>query len=140
MSVSGPIIIIEDDVDDQQILNESLLDLGVKNLVLFFDNCIDVYEYLLETHDKPFLILSDVNLPVMTGSELKRRINENESLRKKAIPFIFFTTTANAKAVEEAYEMMVQGYFEKETSLRSLKITLKTIVDYWKLCKHPNNM
>ena len=101
---------------------------------------MDVYKYLLETADKPFLILSDVNLPVMTGPELKKRINENERLRKKAIPFIFFTTTANAKAVEEAYEMMVQGYFEKESSLKSLKITLKTIVDYWKLCKHPNNI
>ncbi|MES2647466.1 MAG: response regulator [Bacteroidota bacterium] len=140
MSVSGPIIIIEDDLDDQQILQETLLELGVNNVICFFDNCIDVYQYLLVTHDKPFLILSDVNLPVMTGSELKQRINENEELRKKAIPFIFFTTTANAKAVEKAYDMMVQGYFEKDSDLKSLKATLGTIIAYWKLCKHPNNM
>ena len=74
----------------------------------------------------------------MSGTELKARINKNEYLRKKSIPFIFFTTSADTKAVEQAYEMMVQGYFEKEFSMDSMRSTLKIIIDYWKLCKHPN--
>jgi hypothetical protein len=35
--------------------------------------------------------------------------------------------------------MMVQGYFEKPQSLSEIKETIKLIIDYWKLCKHPNS-
>ena len=38
MSVSGPILIVEDDKDDQFITLEALRELGVKNQVLFFEN------------------------------------------------------------------------------------------------------
>ena len=139
MSVSRPIIIIEDDLDDQQILDEAFQELEIKNPLMYFDKCAEVFEYLLNTADKPFLILCDVNLPAMNGMELKKEINKNEILRKKAIPFVFFTTTANSTAVDQAYEMMVQGYFEKGSNMTSLVLKLKIIIDYWKLCKHPNN-
>src|SRR5215218_5798263 len=138
MSVAGPIIIIEDDPDDQQIISETIQGLHIVNATKFFINCEDVYNYLLSTPDKPFIILSDVNLPLMSGTELKARINKNDYLRKKSIPFIFFTTSSDTKTIDHAYEMMVQGYFEKEYSMETMRSTLKTIIEYWKLCKHPN--
>ena len=60
-------------------------------------------------------------------------------LRKKSIPFVFFSTAANKQEIERAYEMMVQGYFKKKNSMDGIKSTLKIIMDYWTLCKHPNN-
>jgi hypothetical protein len=33
----------------------------------------------------------------------------------------------------------VQGFFKKEDSIHQLKRTLTLIINYWKLCKHPNS-
>jgi CheY-like chemotaxis protein len=74
----------------------------------------------------------------MDGLELRKEINENEFLRKKSIPFIFLTTTSNRTVIEQAYEMMVQGYFVKPNSIQEIKETIKMIIDYWKVCRHPN--
>lgn len=140
MSRRGPIVVIEDDADDREILQEVFESLGVKNELKFFGDGETVIDYLLATEDKPFIILTDVNLPRLRGTELRRRINENEELRRKSIPFIFLTTSADPKAVRDAYDQMVQGFFQKEHNFEQVKQTVKLIVDYWTVCRHPNNM
>ncbi len=64
---------------------------------------------------------------------------EDEFLRKKSIPFVFYSTSARKESVVKAYDMMVQGFFEKPQSLIEIKTTIKLIMDYWKLCKHPKS-
>jgi CheY-like chemotaxis protein len=135
----GPIIIAEDDFDDQEILKETLEDISLKNKLIFFDNGNDVLDYLRTTKDQPFLIISDVNLLKMNGLELRRQINQDEVLRKKSIPFIFLTTSANQVAVDEAYDMMVQGFFQKEHNYKKVGEMIRMIIDYWRICKHPNS-
>jgi CheY-like chemotaxis protein len=138
-SRSGPIIIIDDDIDDQDILKEAIVEIGIRNEVKCFTDSNEALYYLIDTTDKPFLIICDLNIPVMDGLELRRKINESDRTRKKSIPFIFFTTFPARAAIEEAYEMMVQGYFKKPNSIQEIKETLKTIVNYWLICLHPNN-
>ncbi|MGN6165457.1 MAG: response regulator [Flavisolibacter sp.] len=139
MSRKGPIIIIEDDLDDQDILREVFQELKIMNPLKFFLTCAGGLDYLITTKDQPFLIISDVNLPVMSGLEMRKKINDNERLRKKSIPFIFLSTSATQQSIEMAYEMMVQGYFEKPTSMKELKSTIQMIVQYWQVCRHPNS-
>jgi CheY-like chemotaxis protein len=136
---SGPILLIEDDVDDQEFITDALGLLGVKNSVEIFDNGQKALDFLLTTDLQPFLILSDVNLPIMNGLQLKLEIQQNEFLRSKAIPFIFLSTSADKKAVHEAFELNVQGFFVKENTYDGIQNQLKQIVDYWKSCRHPNS-
>lgn len=137
-SRNGPIIIIEDDPDDQEMLRLVLDELQVPNEVKVFNNCPDALNYLMDTPDKPFLIISDINLPTMSGLEMRRRITDSARLRKKSIPFVFLSTSSKQESVEIAYEMMVQGYFPKPNSLAELKEMMRMIVGYWKVCRHPN--
>ena len=80
MSKQGPILIIEDDRDDQHLLTEVFTTLNIKNELKFFENGNTALHYLQTTLDQPFIILSDVNLPGMSGPELKRSINEDDYL------------------------------------------------------------
>jgi CheY-like chemotaxis protein len=139
MVLEGPLIIIEDDDDDQQFIKDAFIDLGYESQLKFFYDADSVISYLKSTTDKPFLIISDFNLSGMNGYELKKRINDDEQLRKKAIPFIFYTTSDQKYALDKVYEMMVQGFFVKENNMAGIKSTIKVIIDYWKLCKHPNS-
>jgi CheY-like chemotaxis protein len=133
------IIIIEDDLDDENFLREILIELGYQNQLKFFNDGKAALSFLKTTTDKLFLIICDVNLPGMSGTDLKKKINADPHLRKKSIFFIFYTTSADKLAIEQAYEMTVQGYFVKENSIPEIKLTLKVIIDYWKHCKHPNS-
>jgi CheY-like chemotaxis protein len=139
MSVNGPIIIIEDDEDDREFYSETLNSLQIENEVIFFPEAEKAYQFLEVTPLKPFVILSDINLPGMSGIEFKKRIQENPFLRSKSIPFIFLTTSSDKNSVAIAYGMMVQGYFIKPNSVLELSSLLAQIIGYWKICKHPNS-
>lgn len=139
MSKRGPIIIAEDDIDEREILIQAFNSMGVRNEIKFFDHGQLVLDYLSNTTDKPFIILCDINLPVMNGIELREAIDQNEILRRKSIPFIFLTTYSSPESVNKAYEMTVQGFFIKENTIQAIVQSLQCIVEYWSKCRHPNN-
>jgi CheY-like chemotaxis protein len=139
MAKTGPIIIVEDDQEDQEVIAEVLRSIGVTNSLNFFDNGKLALEYLLETTDRPFIIICDINMPIMNGLELRDEINKNEYLTRKSTPFIFYTTHAEKHAVERAYLMSVQGFFQKPSTITEMQELLQQITSYWMSCHHPNN-
>ncbi len=139
MFTKGPILSIEDDPDDQFLIKTILTEFGIDNELLFFENGKVALEFLLETPKQPFLILCDVNMPLMNGIELHKAIADNDFLRKKAIPFVFLTTAANASLVNQAYFQSVQGFYQKASTYEGLRKQLQSILDYWQGCLHPNS-
>jgi CheY-like chemotaxis protein len=136
---SGPIIVIDNDVDDQEVFEDVLKSLGVSNELVLLDNCNDALNYLKTTADQPFVIFCDVNMPGLSGIEFKRRIDDDQQLRRKSIPFVFYSTSVDQKTVNEAYtQMTVQGFFQKKNSIEEIKDAIRLILDYWSECKHPN--
>jgi CheY-like chemotaxis protein len=138
MNKSGPIIVIEDDEDDQDLLVEIFKRLGYTNEVIYFLDSKKALEYLNDSTVQPFLILSDINMPQMTGFELRNKIFTNEQLQTKCIPYLFFTTAASKQAVVDAYAMSVQGFFLKPDKMEALESTIRKIVEYWKECIAPS--
>jgi CheY-like chemotaxis protein len=138
MNKTGPIIIIEDDQDDQSFLSEVFQELGYKNKVVFFGDGEEALAYLTDTSIEPFIIFSDINMPRLNGMELRQKVHENEDLRIKSIPYLFFSTSAEQQHVIDAYSKSVQGFFVKPSSYPELKETIRTIVDYWNKCVSPN--
>jgi CheY-like chemotaxis protein len=138
MDKSGPIIVIEDDMDDQAVLVEIFNKLGYVNKIVYFVDGNEALAYLNQTDVQPFLILSDINMPKINGFELRNKVFTNEQLQTKCIPYLFFTTGANKKSVIDAYAMSVQGFFLKPSSIQKLENTIKKIVEYWQECIAPS--
>jgi CheY-like chemotaxis protein len=138
MNKAGPIIVIEDDIDDQAILIEIFDELGYENKIIYFQDGNKALEYLNDTEVQPFLILSDINMPRINGFELRSKVFTNEQLQTKCIPYLFFTTSGTKKSVIDAYAMSVQGFFIKPNSMEKLKDTIRKIVEYWKECIAPS--
>lgn len=135
----GPVIIIEDDPDDQEIYAEALRTIGIPNEVRFMANGRQALDYLLTTEEQPFVILSDINMPGMTGLELKKHIQDDPYLCTKGIPFIFISTNSSNVSVRHAHALGVQGYFEKPNNMKEIKDMLSTLFAYWQRCRHINN-
>jgi len=139
MSNKGNILLIEDDADDIFVFKELITVLGMKNNVITFNETNDALEYLDQTTDDIFIIFSDINIPKRNGLQFKHDIDSNPTLRRKSIPFIFYSTTANKDAVAEAFETLtVQGFFKKGNDFENAKEQLSTIMKYWESCEHPN--
>jgi CheY-like chemotaxis protein len=139
MAGKGPIILIEDDRDDEELFREVLEELGITNKLIYFNNCIEAFDYLKSTTENPLIIISDVNLPKQSGIEFKRQIDEDPQLRSKSIPFVFLSTSTDKRFVDTAFkEMTVQGYFLKPSSFIELKRVVQLMFDYWQTSKHPN--
>jgi CheY-like chemotaxis protein len=138
MNKDGPIIIIEDDMEDQEILTEIFQELHYKNEIVFFADGEIALAYLTSTEVEPFIIFSDINMPKLSGMQLREKIHENEDLRIKSIPYLFFSTSSEQKHVVDAYSKSIQGFFVKPSSYDAIKNTIQTIVNYWTLCVSPN--
>lgn len=139
MNKNGPVIIIEDDEDDQEILQEVFKKLNYPNELIFFFDGQEALIYLNKPTTLPFIILSDINMPKLNGFELRTKLKTDAELAIKCIPYLFFSTALNQKAVIDAYSMSVQGFFVKQSSMAELEKTISVIMEYWKRCAAPNN-
>jgi CheY-like chemotaxis protein len=141
MSKNGNILIVEDDMDDKELLEDLILDLGIANNIIWKPNGAEAFTYLCTTTSPMFIIFSDINMPIMNGMELKRKIDADPELRRKSIPFIFYSTAASREAVNEAYtELTIQGFFIKSNDCNKMKSIVNNIIEYWKNCIHPNTV
>ena len=128
----NPIVIIEDNMEDCQFLTEALNVVGVQNPLRCFDNAIAALEYLRSTEETPFLIISDINMPLMDGLQLKRSINADKKLGEMKIPFIFLTTLPPSFYNKEVEKLSVQGHFKKPLKFDELIHIVRSIIDSWK--------
>jgi len=140
MPNTGPIVLVDDDEEDQLFFKEALARLDIKNELVICRNGIEALNYLNVTSQQPFLILCDINMPKMNGLQLRAEIIQSDYLRKKSIPFVFHSTAATERDVNKAYDLTVQGYFQKTSSFEKLVTLVKMLTDYWRECKHPNSI
>lgn len=141
MSKTGPIILIEDDIDDEEIFREALIEIGVKNELICFSSTPEAFGYLKTMTGQPFLIFCDINLPKQSGLDFKKQVDDDPQLRRKSIPFLFNSTSIDKSAVTEAYtQLAIQGYFRKQAQYSDVLASLRTIVEYWRWCEHPSNL
>ena len=137
MNKTGPFIIIEDDLDDQEMLTTVFKELKYTNELIFFKDGEDALDYLVNCNVEPFIIFSDINMPKLDGMKLREKVHNNEDLRLKSIPYLFFTTTAEQRHVIDAYSKSIQGFFIKPNTYKKLKKIISTIVEYWQECESP---
>lgn len=139
MNRTGPVIIIEDDLDDEEILQSVFNKLNYPNKIIFFSDGQEALDYLNRTDIIPFLILSDINMPKLDGFALRDKVKTDAALQIKCIPYLFFSTALSQRMVIDAYSKSVQGFFVKESSMSELEKTIQIIMEYWMRCASPNN-
>ena len=139
MSLKGPILLIEDDPNDAEVITAAISDIGIPNPVKIMPTTKEAYDYLSTTQERPFVIICDIRMPVTDGLAFRRSIQENDYLRHKSIPFLFLTGMVSQEIINSAYDLDVQGFFQKASSYEGLKDQLLAICVYWKQCLHPNS-
>lgn len=133
----GPIIIIDDDLEDLELIKEGFGQLQIENEIIAFVDGYEFLEYISLSSAKPFFILCDINMGKIGGLSLQKKIADDPRLKMKCIPFIFFSTSRASRSVLEAYSHNVQGYFIKPNNMSKMKEMFQGMITYWKNSEHP---
>ena len=77
----------------------------------------------------PDLILTDWNMPKISGNELLQRIKKHEKLRK--IPVLIFSSSESDRDIHDAYDNHANGYIIKPGSTELLAQIVETVEQFW---------
>ncbi len=123
MDTSIKILIVDDFATMRRILKNILKQLGFKNLVEADDgtSAWDVLE-----GQKIDLIISDWNMPKMTGLDLLKKVRASDSLKKT--PFLMVTAEAQKQNVIEAVQAGVSNYVVKPFTAEAISDKLEKIL------------
>lgn len=123
MNTSIKVLIVDDFATMRRILKNILKQLGFKNLMEADDGttAMDV----LERNDID-LVISDWNMPKMTGLELLKWVRGNKKYSKT--PFLMVTAEAQKQNVIEAVQAGVSNYVVKPFTAEAISDKLKKIL------------
>jgi CheY-like chemotaxis protein len=136
MSRSKPvtIMLVEDDEVDVKALRWAFNNLKIANPLVVACDGVQALE-MLPTVPRPYLIITDLNMPRMNGIELLRKLRQSEEFRDS---IVFVLTTSNdEKDKVDAYNLNVAGYMLKSDMGNSFTRAIGMIENYWKVVEFP---
>lgn len=128
----SPVFIVDGDMEDKELIETAWREAGFNNKLYFFSSAEDVIRELEAGTVVPFLIISEIDLPKISGLQLKQHLLKHKSTNFKSIPFVFFTDMPSQAQIEQAYHLCTNGLFKKPDSFDKLKKQLIDIVNYWR--------
>jgi two-component system chemotaxis response regulator CheY len=124
MSSSLKILVVDDFATMRRIMKNILKQLGYTNITEADDGTTALEEMKKNTFD---LIISDWNMPKMTGLELLKKIRTDSDF--KEIPFLMVTAEAQKQNVIEAVQAGVSNYVVKPFTAGAISEKLEKILD-----------
>lgn len=136
LPVEATILIAEDNEDDRFLLAEAVRTAKIRNPVQFVNDGRQAMAYLSGTgefadrtkHPLPGLIILDYKMPLMNGIEVLEWIRSSDF---KRLPVIILSASSMAGDVERAYDLHVNSYLMKPSSLETLVLLMRALSDYW---------
>jgi len=128
------ILLVEDDEIDVKALHRAFEKLKIANPVVVARDGVEAWE-VLQTLPRPFLIITDINMPRMNGIELLRKIRQSEDFRDS---IVFALTTSNDEQDKvDAYHLNVAGYMLKTDMGTSFTRAIELIDNFWRVVEFP---
>jgi CheY-like chemotaxis protein len=142
MTTPVTIIMIEDDEGHARLIERNIRRSGVNNDIVPFSNGTDALNYLFEQDHgglahkgHSLLILLDLNLPDMTGTEILRQLKESKLF--KSTPVVVLTTTDDAQEIKRCYELGCSVYITKPVNYESFANAIRQLGLFFSVIQVP---
>lgn len=124
------ILLVDDDVEDREIIQDALGDLGYHSVVHFEENGEKALAFLESAYQAgalPSMVILDLNMPRMNGTQTLRHLKTDQRFRN--IPVIIYSTSLNRIERDECLALGAHSYVIKPVSYRDTVATAKRFYD-----------
>ena len=137
MAMERPILLIEDNPDDEALTLRAFSKNRVTNPVVVARDGVEAVEYLTASgahagRDRsvmPVLVLLDLKLPRIDGLEVLRRIRADE--HTAMLPVVILTTSREVQDIRQAYRLGANSYIRKPVDYERFIHTVGQLALYW---------
>jgi CheY-like chemotaxis protein len=112
------ILVAEDDEGHAGLIRKNLARAGITNELMHFRDGQEISDFLFKRGEGPhrqsgvsYILLLDIRMPKLDGTEVLRQIKADPELRK--IPVIMITTTEDPREVERCHMLGCSNYITK---------------------------
>ena len=125
------ILVVDDDEEDRDMIRDAMDTLGQAAILRFApdgEQALSLLASECSEHFLPSLIILDLNMPRMSGSQVLQAIKSNPLLR--SIPVIIFSTSINPFEKEKCMDYGAHSYLTKPVSFTSSIATVKEFLGF----------
>jgi CheY-like chemotaxis protein len=124
------IVMIEDDEGHARLIERNIRRAGISNDVHHFLDGTSALDYLFNhaegpTRNGPALVLLDLNLPDMSGTEILSRIKSEPKMKRT--PVVVLTTTDDKVEIQRCYDLGCNVYITKPVNYESFAEAIKQL-------------
>ena len=114
------IILVEDDDSNSLLIKRMLERAEVTQEIILFDNGFEFLSYISENihSGEKYLVLLDLNLPVLNGFQILEKLRNIASMDK--LPVYVMSTTVRRSDVEQAYSSGCTNFLRKPITYDNL--------------------
>lgn len=108
------IIMVEDDEGHARLIERNIRRAGIHNEIRHFMDGTSAVRHLSDAatrHGGPLLVLLDLNLPDMSGTDILAQLKADEKLKRT--PVVVLTTTDDKREVQRCYDLGCNVYITK---------------------------
>ena len=128
------ILVVDDDEVDVMGLRRAFAKLRIINPVHVANDGAEAWE-MLDSLPRPFLVITDINMPRMSGLELLQKIRESEKFHSTVV--FVLTTSDDDEDKLNAYNLNATGYILKSDLKGSFTRAIELVENYWKVVELP---
>ncbi len=130
------IILVEDDPGHARLIEKNIRRAGVNNAITHFESGTAAVEYLESNGSSPLLVLLDLNLPDMSGTEILAKLKSDEET--KHIPVIVLTTTDDKGEIQKCYDLGCNVYITKPVDYDAFATAIRQLGLFLSVMKVPD--
>ena len=120
MSAPVKIVMVEDDHGHAKLIEKNIRRATISNEIVHFDHGQPALDYLFSEEVRangPMLILLDLNLPDMSGTDILAEVKRDERLKRA--PVVVLTTTDDKTEIQRCYDLGCNVYITKPVDYES---------------------
>ena len=124
------IVMIEDDEGHARLIERNVRRAGINNTVRHFLDGGTALDFLFNhddgpTRNGPALVLLDLNLPDMSGTDILQRIKSDEHLKRT--PVVVLTTTDDKVEIQRCYDLGCNVYITKPVNYENFADAIRQL-------------
>ena len=143
MATDRPILLVEDNPDDEALTLRAFNKNRIGNQVVVARDGVEALDYLFgnghhagrDLAVQPAVVLLDLKLPRIDGLEVLRRIRANE--RTSLLPVVILTTSKEQQDIYEAYSLGANSYIRKPVDFEKFIQAVGQLGLYWLVLNEP---